>query len=76
MVIVEASHRTIRLICSPSEAFGVDTVAGDTSGDHEAFKSVRPCGRAANEHVTVSEVRNPALQCPQFASDGRRWTED
>lgn len=84
MVIVEASHRRIRLIgsmCaerngSPSKAFGVDMVAGNSSGDHEAFNSVGPHGRAADEDITLGKVWNPALQCPQLARTARRRTED
>jgi len=76
MVMVEASQRTIRLIGLPSEAFGVDAVLGDSSGEDEAFQAVRPGGRSAEEDIAVGEIGDLSLQRGQFVGASRRRPED
>jgi hypothetical protein len=65
MVMVDASQMTIRLM-SPSEAFGVDALAGDACRESQAFDAVRPGSRTAEEHLSLCQVGNPTPQCDQL----------
>jgi hypothetical protein len=76
MVTVDASEMTIRLIDSPSEAFAVDTAAGNTGGKGKPFRTVGPSARSAEKDVAFGEVWDPPLQCDHFGQPLSRRSED
>ena len=76
MVMVDASQMTMRLMGSPSEAFGVDAVAGNARCESKPLDAVGPGARPADEDISLGEVGNPAPQSDQLRQTACRRAQN